>query len=376
MGREGKREEIAMEQGKKGVSFKRRLVIEDGRPRLFIALPGEEEQPTEKPVSSREAPRAAKGGQRGEAKGEAALFFGHRIGKLLAPDEGAKEDFAALDRQLASAREAVRNKLQSAQAAKRIERGEAVEDEEERHRRFVMERNTAQEELFREVVRHHEKFRTGLDEARLWSLYDLMKREARHEEACSLGGDVKEIIECSLLAFLREKAAESAWQRLETYLVRFQIPFPSSTSMESPDDPVRNEKVKEEVKASKRQDFLGMRAELMADLILGNVPNWVYSYPGRNTYLWDLTVLQGVAAGLAADRLMTYLAAWEEHSEEVLDKIREKFTGRIQEVRRQGEAAAAIPEVLSVSREVQRISTEQIPEEIWRELSSRRKEFE
>lgn len=65
----------------------------------------------------------------------------------------------------------------------------------------------------------------------------------------------------------------------------------------------RHEKVKEEVKASKREDFLRMSADRMADLILGNVPNWVYSYPGRNSYLWDLTVLQGVAAGLASDRL-------------------------------------------------------------------------
>jgi len=78
----------------------------------------------------------------------------------------------------------------------------------------------------------------------------------------------------------------------------------------------------------------------------------------------------GFAAGLAADRLMTYLTAWEEHSEEIFDKIREKFTDRIQQVRRQGEAAAEIPEVLSVSREVQLISTELIPEEIWKELSS------
>jgi hypothetical protein len=203
-----------------------------------------------------------------------------------------------------------------------------------------------------------------------------MKKEARHEKACSLGGDLKAVVECSLLAFLRQKALESAWKTLEAYLVRLEIPFPSSASMDVPDDPVRNEKVREEVKASKRQDFLRMSADLMADLILGNVPNWVYSYPGRETYLWTLTVFQGIAAGLAADRLMTYLSAWEGHSEEILDKIREKFTDRIQEVRRQGEAAAEIPEVLSVSREVQRISTEQIPEEIWKHLSLKLKDSE
>ena len=360
-----------MEQGKMGVSFKRQLVMEDGRPRVYIAVPGEEGQPTEKPAPSRDASRDAKRKIRGESKDEPAMFFGHHIGKLLVPDQEVKGDFAALDGQLASTRDAVRKKLQSAQASKRIERGEVVEDEEQRHRRFVEERNTAQEELFHDLVRHHEKFETGLDEEKLWSLFDLMKKEARHEKSFSLGGDVKEVVECSLLAFMRQKALESAWQALEGYLVRFEMPFPSSSSMESPDDPVRNEKVKEEVKASKRGDFLRMSADLMADLILGNVPNWVYSYPGRETYLWTLTVFQGIAAGLAADRLMTYLSAWEEHSEEILDKIREKFEDRIQQVRRQGEAAAEIPEVLSVSKEVQRISTEQIPEEIWKQLSSK-----
>ena len=365
-----------MEQEKKGVPFKRQLIMEDGRPRLYISLPGEEGQPTDKPVPSREASRKAKSEHRKESKHEPAMFFGHHIGKLLVPDAEAKDDFATLDRQLTSTREAIRNKLERAQASRRIERGEMLEDEEERHRRFVEERNAAQEELFRDLVRHHEKFETGIDQQELWSLFDLMKKEALHEKACSLGGDIKEVVECGLLTFLRHKALESAWKTLEAYLVRFEIPFPSLASMEVPDDPVRNENVKEEFKASKREDFLTISADLMADLILGNVPNWVYSYPEEDTYLWTLTVFQGIAAGVAADRLMTYLSAWEEHSEEILDKIREKFVDRIQQVRRQGEAAVEIPEVVSVSREVQRISTEQIPEEIWKHLSSKLKESE
>lgn len=48
------------------------------------------------------------------------MFLGHQIGRLLVPDEEAKEDFATLDRQLASAREAVRDKLQRVQASKRV----------------------------------------------------------------------------------------------------------------------------------------------------------------------------------------------------------------------------------------------------------------
>jgi len=283
-----------MEKGKKGISFSRQLVMEDGRPRLYISVPGEEGQLTGQPVPSREASQDARSEHRRESKREPAMFFGHHIEKLLVPDAEAKEDFATLDGQLASTREAVRNKLKSAQASKRMERGEMVEDEDERHRRFVEERNEAQEELFRDLVRHHEKFETGMDEEKLWSLFDLMKKEARREKACSLGGDLKDVVECSLLAFLRQKALEIAWKTLDAYLARFEIPFPSSASMESQDDPVRSGKVKEEFKASKREDFLKMPADLTANLILGNVPIWVYSYPGRNTYLWSLTVLQGV----------------------------------------------------------------------------------
>ena len=44
--------------------------------------------------------------------------------------------------------------------------------------------------------------------------------------------------------------------------------------------------------------------------------------PIKDTYLWTLTVLEAIAAGVAADRLMTYLSAWEEHCKEILDKFR------------------------------------------------------
>ncbi len=140
--------------------------------------------------------------------------------------------------------------------------------------------------------------------------------------------------------------------------------------MEDPASPTRTEKVREERKRSAQDDFLNLPARQLAELILGNVPNWVYSYPLKNTYLWQLTVLQGVAAGLAANFLIKYLSVWEKNSASIIETIRNEFVDRIDEIRQEGESAADLSEVLSVSKDLQRISKEQIPARIWEHLSS------
>jgi hypothetical protein len=114
-----------------------------------------------------------------------------------------------------------------------------------------------------------------------------------------------------------------------------------------------------------------MPAQVLAELILGNVPNWVYSYPQKDTYLWKLTVLQGVAAGLETSSLMRYLSIWEENAPEILDHIQREFTAKIDDIRRRGESATALPDILSVSKELQQISREQIPDQVWKYLSSK-----
>ncbi len=240
-----------------------------------------------------------------------------------------------------------------------------------KHQRFIEERNASQEALFEEIVRYHHEFGTGLNPDDLWSLHDLMKMEASHEEACSLEESVHELLECDLLEFLRKKAAEGAWHQLDDYIVRFSVPFPMPPSMEDPAEHSRNEKVREERRRSAQDEFLKLPAEQVAELILGNVSKWVYSYPQRDTYLWQLTILQGVAAGLAANSLMRYLSVWEENSIEILDSIQKDFRDKIEELRHQGESAADIPEILSISKELQRISKEQIPDQIWRYFCSK-----
>jgi hypothetical protein len=141
--------------------------------------------------------------------------------------------------------------------------------------------------------------------------------------------------------------------------------------MEDPGEPVRNEMVREERRKSAQNEFLKMPAQVLAELILGNVPNWVYSYPQKDTYLWKLTVLQGVAAGLETSSLMRYLSIWEENAPEILDHIQREFTAKIDDIRRRGESATALPDILSVSKELQQISREQIPDQVWKYLSSK-----
>ena len=244
-----------------------------------------------------------------------------------------------------------------------------VSDEEEKHRRFVDERNAEQEALFSDVVQYHVAFETGLNPEDLWSLHDLMKKAAAHEETCALGGAIHELVECNLLAFLRRKAGERAWQQLEDGLARFQIPFPIPESMEQSGNPVRNERIRKERKASQRDDFLCMPAPMMADLILGNVPTWVYSYPQKGSYVWLSTAFQGVAAAIMADLIVKFLAVWERRSPEILDKTQQEFKEKIHNIRRQSESARDVSEVLSVSHVVQRMSREDIPGQIWKYLS-------
>lgn len=359
--------EKQMGDKEKGSSFNRRITMVNNRPHIYIVSSSDKGEPSGEPARLKMGRGAADSLK--EQTPPAVSFFGHHIGKLLASDKPEAEEFGPVDKELESSLEAVRRKLQMIRAPYAY--GESrISQEEMKHQRFIEQRNRAQEALFEDIIRRHGEFVTGLGSENLWSLHDLMVMEANHEAVCSQEESVHELVECNLLTFLRRKAAEQAWQRLEGYLVQFQIPFPMSSFMEDPAEPLRNEKVREERKKSAQNEFLKMPAQQLAELILGNVPNWVYSYPQKDAYLWQLTVLQGVTAGLAANLLMKYLSIWEEHSTEILDRIQQEFMGRIDEIRQRGESATDLPEVLSVSKELQRISGEEIPDRIWKLIFS------
>jgi hypothetical protein len=345
-----------MEEKEKKQSFNQSITNIDGRPRIYITPSHEKREPSGEKVPTAR-PR--------EDGHPPVSFFGHHIGKLLDPGKAETEEFRPIDKELDSSLETVRKKLQMIKP--RSPYGESrISEEEIKHRHFIEERNKAQVALFEDVIRCHREFGTGLTRQDLVSLHEMMVMEATHEKACSREGSIHELVECNLLTFLRRKAQEHAWEKLEDNIVRFHIEFPIPPSMVHPADPVRKEKVTEERKKSAQDEFLNMPAQELAELILGNVPIWVYSYPGKDTYLWQLTVLQGVAAGLAGNLLMKYLSVWEENSPEILEKIQKEFVDSIEEIRRRGESATTLPQVLSVSKELQRISREEMPEQIWK----------
>jgi hypothetical protein len=248
-----------------------------------------------------------------------------------------------------------------------------ISEEEIKHRHFIEERNRAQEDLFEDIIRSHREFGTGLTADDLWSLHDVMQKEADHEAACSEKTSFHEHVECNLLSFLRRKAGEQAWQRVEDYIARHHIPFPIPSSMIDHAESERTERIREEREKQARDDILKMPPQQLAELILGNVPVWVYSYPTKDTYLWHLTVIQGVAAGLAAHFLIEYLAIWEKTSAEMLKKIQKEFMDEIKGLRQRGESAPDISKAFSVSMELQRISREEIPDFIWNYISSKMK---
>lgn len=363
------RGEKKMEQEERKHAFQQRITLIDNHPHIYVtsssekgkpssagAAPmGVDQRPTDRPKESRKGPLS---------------FFGHHIGKLLDPDKAASEEFVSIDEELESSLEKVREKLQRTRDLSSY--GESrISLEEMKHRHFIEDRNRAQEILFEDIIRYHREFETGLTSEDVLSLHDLMQMEAAHEAACSQEESMHELVECNLLTFLRRKAAEQAWQKLEGYMTRFHILFPIPPTMLDHAEPVRNEQVRDQQKRKAQEDFLTMPAQDLAELILGNVPTWVYYYPRKDTYLWQSTVLQGVAAGLAAHFLMRYLSVWEENSPAILNKIQKEFTDRINELRQQGQSAIKLPDILSVSNELQRISREQMPEEIWRHICSK-----
>lgn len=347
--------------------FHQRITKIDDHPHIYIEPSPEKRRHSADavPFGRGEEPRD----KRKAGRGLPVSFFGHHIGKLIAPDKAADEEFVSIDREIESSLETVHNKLRMIKGPSLSE--SRISEEETKHRHFIEERNKAQEALFEDLIRSHREFRTGLTREELVSLHELMQMEAAHEKACSLEKSVHELVECNLLTFLRGKAAEQAWRQLEGYITQFTIPFPIPPTMLDPAEPLRNEKVREEQKRKAQEDFLTTPAQDLAELILGNVPAWVYYYPQKDTYLWQLTVLQALAAGLAANLLMQYLSIWEENSPEILDKIQKEFVDKIEELRRRGQSAISLPDVLSVSKELERISREQMPEEIWKYISSR-----
>jgi hypothetical protein len=356
-------------QGKNGYSFNRIITSVDDRPHIYIApssIKG-------RLAKERDAPETERPGKERKQETEpSASFFGHHIGALLAPGKAEKDEFLPIDKELDSSLEVIRKKLQQARPFHTLV-GDRISEEEIKHRHFIEERNRAQEDLFENIIRFHREFGTGLTADDLWSLHDVMQKEADHEAACSEKTSFYEHVECNLLSFLRRKAGEQAWQRVEDYMIQHHISFPISSSMIDHAKSERTEQIREERKKQARNDILKMPAQQSAELILGNVPVWVYSYPAKDTYLWDVTVLQGVAPGLAAHFLIEYLAIWEKNSVEMLKKIQKEFMVEIRELRERGESATDISKAFSVSMELQRLSREEIPDHIWNYISSKLK---
>jgi hypothetical protein len=235
-----------MEEKEKGRPFDQRITNIDGRPRIYITPSHEKREPSGEKVPTAR-PR--------EDGHPPVSFFGHHIGKLLDPEKAEAEEFRSIDKELESSLETVRKKLQMIKP--RSPYGESrISEEEIKHRHFIEERNKAQEALLEDVIRHHLEFGTGLARKELFSLHELMQMEATHEEACSQEESIHELVECNLLTFLRTKAQENAWQKLEDNIVRFHIEFPIPPSMVHHADPVRKEKVTEERKKSAQEEFL------------------------------------------------------------------------------------------------------------------------
>jgi hypothetical protein len=362
-----------MKNKKNSYSFNRDIISVNNHLNIYIRSSSEEDQFSVKAETSQN--EGTNGTIQEKETETISSFFGHHICTIFDPiPQSPLNELRTIEEELESSYDIVRKKLAkklSAQSSQVYKKNSVTGNEEMKHLQFIEERNYAQEALFKDILLYHQKFGTGLTYDKLFSLHDLMKKEAVHEKEYSRERSLHESVECNTLLFLRRKAGERAWQKLEEYMTAFKIPFPISSAMIDPAEPLRNEKISEEAKKSSQDDFLNMPANRLAELVLGNVPVWVYSYPAQDTYLWKLTVLRGVAAGLAAQYLMHYLSVWENNSTEILHKIKNEFMDEIQEIRLRSEAAVDLSAAHRISTEIQLIIKEKIPEHIWYYMSSK-----
>jgi len=356
-----------MEENVKGSPFLHRVVQEGEMPRVYLLSASEKAKASAKGEKPREPPavklKVPSGGG----------FFGHHIGKIMLPaGPPVASGPPTLEGKLSSAMETVRDKLsriQEAYETRHDGRRDFLEQEKEKHRQFLMERNKAQEILFTDIVRCHQKFDTGLTPDDLWRLHDTLVMAASHEHHCYSGDAIHNFVECKLLNFIRQKSIGLTWQKLSAALDRLGLPFPFSPSLEEPDKPERNDMIRQGAKKVKGDELVAMSTLILAELILGNVPGWVYSYPEKGSYLWLTTVYQGVAAGMAADLYVNALSLWEKHAETIMADLSGIYTVKIDELNRKGQAASNLGEVLSVSKRIEQIAGEDIPEAIWERLS-------
>ena len=352
-----------MEKDKAKTPFIYKVISVENQPRIYAIPAAEQEKFLKK------KPQVHK-----EERGKGLFsFFGHRLERLFTSTKPQEEELPPIEKELEWSLEEVQKKLEAAQVARKVDM-DVMAKERMKHEDLIEKRNRSQALLFKESAEYHGKFGTGLKEEDLWSLHSFMKNAADHEMDCSSHEHLHKHIECNVMSFFRQKALEKGWDSVEQYVEKFGIPFPVPSSMLDHEDEVRNEKVKEERKKAAGEDFRKMPPHQLAEMILGNVPVWVYSYPEKDSYLWLLTVLQGVAAGIAAKLFLNYLGFWERNSSLLLKKIEREFFGKIRVIHERGKEATDLTEVFSVSRELQRISKKDIPDYIWSEMSSELKE--
>jgi len=243
--------------------------------------------------------------------------------------------------------------------------GGFLEQEDKRRLLFLGQRNTAQEKLFSDILACHQQFGTGLKPGDLWRLHDTLAMFPSYGHHRFTDDSIQTLVECKLFDFMRNKAVRQAWQKLTASLERFLLPFPFSPSLEDPERPEKNDMIMQESKKVQGDQLAAMSTLLLAELILGNVPMWVYSYPKKGAYLWLATTYQGVAAGLAADLYVKFLYAWKRNAEKIMADIEKIFIEKMDVFKKKGADAPNLAEVLSVSRLIDQMTGKDIAEDPW-----------
>ena len=157
---------------------------------------------------------------------------------------------------------------------------------------------------------------------------DALAGELSELEASSVAGrDSHEFLPRARFAIanhLLHQAGELAVERLIALLGRADMnwPDPDRATRATPE---RVEELKRQHRAQLREVFLAQGFERTAERMVGIVRGWGAEYPDRGSWLWQETVLEGVASGIRARLVQDFVEVLRTDREIVLKRVEDSI---------------------------------------------------
>lgn len=194
--------------------------------------------------------------------------------------------------------------------------GSAEERAKQKARR-VLELHEAIRE---DIAKMHARLGTGISEADLDPLSDYLNEL---DAVATAGRDSQELIPRARHAIaerLNLEAGERAVVRLVALLRREGLAWPDPIHHHPKATPEAIERARQRRLSDVRELFLAQDLRRGGERLQGIVRGWGSDYPDRGSPLWEESVLEGVAAGIRAGLLRTFVEQLREDRELLLSR--------------------------------------------------------